>query len=82
MHQSSYKNWYFNLEASVTGSATRLFFVPHSIYILFTNDFKVKYDKFVRMGIVADDTAFWTIPSIETHLKAKLLQKELYRFTD
>ena len=34
------------------------------------------------MGCFADDTAFWTTPSIETSLKCKLLQTELYRFTD
>ena len=52
------------------------------LYILFTNDFKLKFHQFIKMGCFADDTAFWTLPSSVKFLKQELLQKELYRFTD
>ena len=52
------------------------------LYILFTNDYKIKYKNFVKMGCFADDTAFWTTPSTENTIRPKLLQRELNRFTD
>ena len=52
------------------------------LYILFTNDFKIKYTQFIRMGCFADDSSIWTIPSSVGNLKYDLLQRELSRFTD
>ena len=52
------------------------------LYILYTNDYKVKYTDFIKMGCFADDTAFWTKPSILKSLKYKYLQKEINRFID
>ena len=52
------------------------------LYILYTNDFKVKYQNFIKMGCFADDTALWTKPSTLRRLKYKYLQKELNRFVD
>ena len=52
------------------------------LYILFTNDFHLKFTKFVRKGCFADDTAIWTLPSSISSLKYKYLQTELSRFTD
>ena len=34
------------------------------------------------MGCFADDTALWSVPSNENHLRSKLLQREINRFTD
>ena len=52
------------------------------LYILYTNDYKVKYTNFVRMGCFADDTALWTTPATQSKLRYKMLQRELNRFHD
>ena len=52
------------------------------LYNLFTNDFKLEFHKFIKMGCFADDTAFWTIPTPEKYLKQKILQLELNRFCE
>ena len=52
------------------------------LYILYTNDFKIKYTNFIRMGCFADDTAFWTTPATRNRLRYQILQKELNRFYD
>ena len=48
------------------------------LYILYTNDYKVKYSNFVSMGCFADDTAFWTTPAPPNKLRYTILQKELF----
>ena len=55
----------------------KLFIMPLGIFHL-----SIKCNKFVRMGCFADDTTFWTKPSIEQYIKYKLLQRELNRFVD
>ena len=50
--------------------------------ILYTNDFKIKYTNFIRMGCFADDTACWTTPATRNRLRYQILQKELNRFHD
>ena len=52
------------------------------LYILYTNDYKIKYNNFVRMGCFADDTAFWTKPATQNRLRYQILQKEINRFQD
>ena len=52
------------------------------LYILYTNDFRIKYSNFIKMGCFADDTALWTKPSTLKLLKYKYLQKEVNRFID
>ena len=52
------------------------------LYMLYTNDYEVKYSNFVAMGCFADDTAFWTTPAPKSNLRYKMLQKEISRFHD
>ena len=52
------------------------------LYILFTNDFKIKHKNLIKMGCFADDTAFWSIANNLNNIKYKLLQEEVDNFTD
>ena len=54
------------------------------LYILFTNDYAIpaSINKFVRIGLFADDTAIWTIPAQKDWIRVKKLQRALTDFND
>ncbi|MCP5015052.1 MAG: hypothetical protein GY938_07170, partial [Ketobacter sp.] len=52
------------------------------LYILFTNSYKLRNPKFVKIASFADDIAFWTSPGSKDKFRHKMLQKELNHFSD
>ena len=46
------------------------------LFVLYTNDFRVRNPKVVNLGVFADDTAFWTKPQYEFR-SSKVFQEEL-----
>eukprot|EP01083_Nonionella_stella_P065870 172961_1 len=52
------------------------------LYILYTNDYKIPttQQKYVNIGLFADDTILWTVPHVKDPLRYKQLQKTLDNF--
>ncbi len=52
------------------------------LYILYTNDYIMKWPKFIKRACFADDTAFWTKPGSKDKMKYKYLNEEIDHFAD
>lgn len=50
------------------------------LYIFYMNDFIIKFDKYIRIGLFADDTAIWINPQFHTILSQQFFQKEINNF--